>query len=170
VAGALEDGVERLVLEVDRDEADLSGGWWQVGEVRALFTLSGRMIDLEDFQTYQLAHAPGASVVTGAEDDELRCASGDRIANCRVDGRGPKGDHVRHHPRHFDPDATRAFSSSALGLGKTPLSLLAEKDARRRVVEIRDVREPGVGECAAVGDEVSSPAGAFSFHNDGVAE
>ena len=132
--------------------------------MRALVTLRGRMIDLEHFHTGQLGHAPCAAVVTGAEDDELCRATGDRVADRRVDGRGAKGDHVSHDARHFERHAPLSFSGGLLGLGETPLAFLVQKDARGRVVEIRDVRQAGIGEGAAVGDEVGSPAGPLSFH------
>jgi hypothetical protein len=123
------------------------------------------MIDLEDFHTGQVGHAPGAPVVTRADDHDLRRASGDRVSDRLVDGRGPKGDHVSHYARHLDSDATLSFSSRALRLGETALSLLAEKNARSRVVEIRDVRQASVGEGAAVRDKVSGPARAISLHD-----
>jgi hypothetical protein len=43
------------------------------------------MIDLEHAHTGQLGHAPGAPVITGAEDDELSRSTGDRGAYRRVD-------------------------------------------------------------------------------------
>src|SRR5512146_2068054 len=96
----------------------------------ALVTLRGRMIDLEDAHTCQLGHAPGTAVVAGAEDDELRRATGDRVADRRIDGRGAEGDQVCHHARHFERDTTLHFSRGAFSLGESPLSLLAEKDPR----------------------------------------
>ena len=107
--------------------------------MRALVALRRWMIDLEDFHAGELRHAPGAPIVAGAEDDELGRASGDRVANRRVDGRGAKSHHVSHHARHLEPNAALSLSKRVLGLGEAQPSLLVEKDARRRVVEVRDM-------------------------------
>jgi hypothetical protein len=54
-----------------------------------------------------------------------------------------------------------------LGLSEAPLPLLVQEEARSRIVEIRDVRQPGIGDRAAEGDEVSGPARALGFHDAG---
>src|SRR5512146_3222537 len=112
----------------------------------ALVTLRGRMIDLEDVHTGQLGHAPGTAVVAGAEDDELRRAAGDRVADRHVDSRGAQGDQVCHYARHFERGATLRFSRRAFSLGETPLSPLAEKDTRGPITEIGDVRQADISD------------------------
>ena len=60
----------------------------QLGQVALLVTLRSRMINLENLHTRQPGHAPGAPVVTGAENGDLRRATGDRVTDRRVDCRG----------------------------------------------------------------------------------
>ena len=98
------------------------------------------MIDLEDLHPGQLQHAPRATVVAGAEDDELRGSMSDRGANRAIDRCSSKRDHVRHPTRHLEPDAGVTLPHRALSFRETLLSLLVEKNARGRIVEIRDVR------------------------------
>ena len=123
------------------------------------------MIDLEDSHTGQLGHAPRAPVVAGAEDDELHRSGGDGVPHGRVDSRGAEGDHFGHDARHLEAHTALRFSSGVRGLGETPLSLLVEKDARARILEIRDVRQAGIGDGAAKGDEVSGSARTLGPHD-----
>ena len=142
----------------------IPAGGRQLGHACALVALRGGMIDLEDLHAGELGHAPGAPVVTGAEDDELRRAAGDRVAHRRVDRRGAQRHHVGHHARHLDAKAAPSLARGVLGLGEALLSLVGEEDARRRIVEVRHVRQPRVGHGAAECDEVSGAAGARGFH------
>src|SRR5262245_61636234 len=107
------------------------------------------MIDLEDSHARQFGQAPRTAVVPGTKNNELCDAGGDRVANRPVDGRGAEGDHVSHPACHFESDTASPFSNRTLGLSETPFSLRVEKDACRRVVEIRDMRQAGVSESAA---------------------
>jgi hypothetical protein len=45
------------------------------------------------------------------------------------------------------------------------LSLLVEKDARSRIPEFRDVRQAGIGDGAAKGDDMRGPARAVGVHH-----
>ena len=69
---------------------------------------------------------------------------------------------------------TRAASSPILRfpsraacsvLARLSLSLLAQKNARGRIVKVGDVRQAGIRHGAAEGDEVSRAARAFSIHD-----
>jgi hypothetical protein len=122
------------------------------------------MIDLEHLHPRQFGHAPGAPVVTRAEDDELRRASSDRVADRSIDGRSAKADHVGHPARHLEAHAALSFSGRALGLREAAFPLLVQKDAGGRIVEIRNVRQPGIRHRAAECDKMSGPARALSSH------
>src|SRR6185369_1146459 len=58
----------------------------------------------------------------------------------------------------------RALARGVLRLREALPSLLAEEDARRRIVEVGDVRESRVGHGAAERDEVGGTTGAVAFH------
>src|SRR5262249_52885455 len=106
----------------------------------ALVALRRGVIHLEDFHATELGQAPRAPVVSGAEDDELRRAGGDPVADRVVDRRGAKRDHVSHRASRLESETALWCSSRLLHLGEALLSLLVQEDARRWVLESRDVR------------------------------
>src|SRR6185369_14390681 len=97
MAGAIENHVERITLEVDRYEAHDPFWRRQLIDTFSLVALCCRMIDFEDLYAGELREAPSAAVVPGAEDDELPRAAGNRFTYGAVDGRRTKRDEVGHH-------------------------------------------------------------------------
>src|SRR5262249_37404737 len=114
----LEHRVERLMFEVDRYKIDGADGRRQVGGTLALFSLCALPVDLKDLYARKLRHAPGAPIVTGAEDDKLLCTGGDRSAYRGIDGGGTKRDKVRHSARCLEPDAALSVLCLLLNLRK----------------------------------------------------
>jgi len=165
MSGSRQDRLERFSLEVDRDEADEPIWLRQTRDTGALVALRREVIDLEHLHARKLGHAPCATVVAGAEDDELSRAGGDRIADGMVNRRRSQGDHIGHCASGREAHASLAFSSEPFGFCEVLCPFLAEKRARRRVAEVGNVREPNVGHRSAEGDEMSGATRTFSFHN-----
>src|SRR6185437_15661277 len=78
VPGSLEHAVERFALKIDRYETDNAGGGRQLRDSCAFVFLCGWTVDLKDFYAGKLGHAPGATVISGAENHQLRRAGSDR--------------------------------------------------------------------------------------------
>src|SRR3954468_2715782 len=71
MACALERRRDRFTLEVDRHKMNVGPRWRQIANTGALFILCGRMVHFEDFDAFELWHAPRAAVVTCTEQDQL---------------------------------------------------------------------------------------------------
>src|SRR5215471_10449546 len=78
VPGGCEHAVEWLALEIDRHKADNSNRSRQLRDSGAFVFLRSRMINLEHFYAGKLTYAPGAPVIAGAKNDELRHAGSNR--------------------------------------------------------------------------------------------
>ena len=81
--------IERVVLEVDRNEANIARYGCQLFDALTLFALRIRMIDLEYRDVAELGHPPRPTVEPRAQNHDLGQARGnDRVVD---------GDGARHH-------------------------------------------------------------------------
>ena len=161
-ARCLEGRCERVVLEVDGDRHDLSGGGLDAAEAALLVALGRRVVDLEDGGARELRHAPGAGVEAGADHDDLRGAV---LAHGVVDGDGARNHEHRRAPHQLvgHPAGTALWRVLGAGLLDDGAFVGVEEVLGDRVGEAADGEAP-VRHGPSLADEHRGAAGGSIGH------
>src|SRR6476660_9532280 len=93
------------MLEVDGHEFDSADRRWKLVEMLAFHRLRRRMVDLEDADARELAHAPRATIEPRAKNDELLRSVSDGVAHRGVDDLCTHRHQVGGAAREGEPDA-----------------------------------------------------------------